>query len=122
MIGVPLLTTRVSGSKSQLGSGVPAAALANRSLKVVENPRAMFLQKSGPMAALKVVGSHSSRATICAGTCGLGDLSWECSCAGALAAKNKSRQPASEAIGVGIFTVILLWVIKNLRSKQSCLG
>src|SRR5882762_3294622 len=56
----------VSGSKSQLGSGVPAAASANKLSNVVNAPSATFLQKSGPSWALKVAGSHSSNATICA--------------------------------------------------------
>src|SRR5207244_13152253 len=56
----------VSGSKSQPGSGVPAFAFANRSVNFVAAPSATFLQKSGPIAALKVPGSHSSKATTCA--------------------------------------------------------
>src|SRR5246127_6013273 len=63
---VPSLIFSVSGSKSQLGSGVPAAASAKRLASVVDAPREMFLQKSAPSAALKVAGSHSSRATTCA--------------------------------------------------------
>src|SRR5206468_2806793 len=46
-----------------------AAAFANRSWSVVAKPSgasATFLQKSFPRAALKVSGSHSSKATICA--------------------------------------------------------
>src|SRR5437016_6213316 len=56
----------VSGSKSQPGSGVPAAAFANKSDNFVSAPSATFRQKSGPSAALKVTGSHSSKATTCA--------------------------------------------------------
>src|SRR5258707_13434599 len=55
-----------SGSKSQPGSGVPAAAFANKSANFVAAPSATFLQKSGPSAALKVAGSHSAKATTCA--------------------------------------------------------
>src|SRR5215475_5542957 len=58
-----------SGSKSQFGSGVPAAALAKRSSSVVVAPSAMLWQKPvppSPRAALNVVGSHSSNATTCA--------------------------------------------------------
>src|SRR5260370_33919477 len=68
--GVPFLLLRVSGSKSQPGSGVPAPALANKSDIVVAYPsaaRATLAQKFGPSAALKVLGSHSSKATTCAG-------------------------------------------------------
>src|ERR1700730_10349666 len=65
---VPFLIVSVSGSKSQFGSGVPAAAFANSAENVVDAPSAMFLQKSGPTAvgALKVAGSHSSKETTCA--------------------------------------------------------
>src|ERR1700739_1015865 len=65
---VPFLIVRVSGSKSQFGSGVPAAAFANNAENVVEAPTATFLQKPGPAAvgALKVAGSHSSKETTCA--------------------------------------------------------
>src|ERR1700693_2834403 len=56
----------VSGSKSHFASGVPAAASANKSSNVVNAPSATFLQKSAPSAALKVAGSHSSKATTCA--------------------------------------------------------
>src|SRR6266404_2086136 len=65
---VPFLIERVSGSKSQFGSGVPAAAFANNAENVVDAPSATFLQKSGPTAvgALKVAGSHSSKETTCA--------------------------------------------------------
>src|SRR5580704_5163570 len=78
-MGVPCLILRVSGSKSQPGSGVPPPASANSSWRVVKAPMVMFLQKSGPRpgfslalgSALKVVGSHSSRATICTGVGGL---------------------------------------------------
>src|ERR1041384_2403645 len=55
-----------SGSKSQFGSGVPAAALAKRSSSVVVAPSATLWQKPvppSPRAALNVVGSHSSNAT-----------------------------------------------------------
>src|ERR1700738_2798496 len=55
-----------SGSKSQPGSGVPLATFANKSANFVAAPSATFLQKSGPSAALKVAGSHSSKATTCA--------------------------------------------------------
>jgi hypothetical protein len=56
----------VSGSKSQPGSGVPAAAFVIRLGKVVEAPSVTFLQNPGPAAvgALNVFGSHSSNATI----------------------------------------------------------
>src|SRR5260221_2894781 len=54
-----------SGSKSQPGSGVPLATLANKSANFVAAPSAAFWQKSGPRAALKVAGSHSSKATTC---------------------------------------------------------
>jgi tetratricopeptide (TPR) repeat protein len=40
----------VSGSKSQFGSGVPAAASANKLSNVVNAPRVTFLQKSAPSA------------------------------------------------------------------------
>src|SRR6516165_9957986 len=62
---VPFFIVIALGSKSQFGSGVPLAALANNSAKVVDAPRATFLQKSGPTAvgALNVDGSHSSKAT-----------------------------------------------------------
>src|ERR1700739_3205029 len=65
---VPFLIVRVSGSKSQFGSGVPAAAFANNVENVVDAPSATFLQKSAPTAvgALKVAGSHSSKETTCA--------------------------------------------------------
>src|SRR4029078_12021695 len=66
---VPSLTRSSSGSKSQPGSGFPAAALENKSCRVVlkpSAPSATLRQKSGPNAALKVIGSHPSRATICA--------------------------------------------------------
>src|SRR5580704_13587567 len=53
----------VSGSKSQFGSGCPDCASENRSDNVVKYPSEIFLQKSGPSAWLKVVGSHSSKAT-----------------------------------------------------------
>src|SRR5664279_340542 len=56
----------MSGSKSQPGSGSPPAALANKSERGVEAPSAALRQKSGPNSALNVVGSHSSKATICA--------------------------------------------------------
>src|SRR5262249_59100084 len=55
-----------SGSKSQLGSGVPAATLAKRSCSVVCAPSATLWQKPPPLsprAALNVTGSHSSSAT-----------------------------------------------------------
>src|SRR5947209_4430906 len=63
---VPFVMRSVSGSKSHFGSGLPAAASANKSSNVVNAPSATFLQKSAPSAALKVAGSHSSKATICA--------------------------------------------------------
>src|SRR5215472_16367816 len=65
---VPFRMVIASGSKSQLGSGLLLAAFANNSAKVVDAPTATFLQKSGPAAvgALKVAGSHSSKATTCA--------------------------------------------------------
>src|SRR5260370_9021132 len=56
----------VSGSKSQPGSGVPAAGFANKSDNFVNAPSVTFRQKSGPSTALKVTGSHSSKATTCA--------------------------------------------------------
>jgi hypothetical protein len=70
-----------SGSKSHLGSGVPACASANKLDNVVNAPREMFLQKSAPSAALKVVGSHSSRATTSA--TGAGGCLGEFACADA---------------------------------------
>src|SRR5579864_277550 len=65
---VPSFTLRESGSKSHFGSGFGVAASANKVENGVENPRAMFLQKSAPTAvgALNVAGSHSSSATTCA--------------------------------------------------------
>src|SRR5579863_9577298 len=65
----PFLIVNLSGSKSQPGSGVPAAANANRLANVVLAPRVTFLQKSAPAAegSLNVTGSHSSKATTWAG-------------------------------------------------------
>src|SRR5580700_672446 len=62
---VPSLIVSASGSKSQPGSGLLAWALENRSFSTVNAPSVTFLQKSGPSAALNVVGSHSSNATTC---------------------------------------------------------
>src|SRR5207237_10141227 len=56
--GVPFLIVTLSGSKSQLGSGVPAAASANRCSNVVANgvtnESATRLQTSGPSSALRL--------------------------------------------------------------------
>src|ERR1700676_1334815 len=89
----PSLILTVSGSKSQPASGVPEATLANKSDNVVNAPSVTFLQKSGPSAALKVTGSHSSKATTCGrlGECRCG----ECSSASARVAPAKIKQPPS---------------------------
>src|SRR5258708_2489675 len=60
-----------SGSKSQLGFGVPAATDANKSANGTADPKGVtFRQKPGPSAALNVAGSHSSKATTSARLCG----------------------------------------------------
>src|SRR5258705_13285758 len=102
----------VSGSKSQPGSGVPAAALANKSFKVVANPSAAsatFLQKSGPRAALKVTGSHSSRATTWARAGGF-------DCAGAKVAPANTKQLASNAYFTTVF--IVRASIRSISQRQ----
>src|SRR5262249_53650344 len=60
---VPSLILSVSGSKSQPWSGCPAAAFAHKSDNVVNAPIVTFLQKSGPSAALKTNGEHSTKDT-----------------------------------------------------------
>src|SRR5262245_8108296 len=95
---VSFRTVASSGSKSQPGSGVPAAALLNRSCSVVAKPRApsaTLWQKPvppSPSAALKVVGSHSSSATTCTK---LGPL-----CAMARVVPTKIAHPASRVSAV----------------------
>src|SRR5882724_5789444 len=102
-----MLTT--SGSKSQFGSGVPAMALSNRSLSVVEAPSATLWQNAGPSTALKVAGSHSSKATTCAGVCGA-------SCARACVAPASIKQPAIKANFVTIvFIAVLLLSSSRIR-------
>ncbi len=66
---LPFLIVIVPGEKFQLGSGVPAAASESKLVNMVLAPNATFWQKPGPAApgSLKVTGSHSSKATICAG-------------------------------------------------------
>src|SRR5438552_6725585 len=88
----------VSGSKSQTGSGVPAADFTNKSDNVVTAPIATFRQKSGPSAALKVTGSHSSKATICARLGGF-------PCASACVAPANIKQPASNPNFATVFIV-----------------
>src|SRR5512146_2286135 len=97
---VPCLTVTSSGSKSQPGSGWPWATELNSSESEVVNPsaaRPTFLQKSGPkppslISMLKLWGSHSSSATICATVV--------CSCDTASCATNcgtpaNAKQPAN---------------------------
>ncbi len=49
---MPFLTVTSSGSKSQLGSGLPFLALSNKSLNLVTNGGSeTFLQKSAPTPA-----------------------------------------------------------------------
>ena len=69
------------GNTSSARSGVPAAAFLNKSDNVVKAPSVTFLQKSGPSAALKVIGSHSSKATICTSR-------GECASAGSFRCRN----------------------------------
>src|SRR6266700_6619464 len=105
---VPSLILRTSGSKSQPGSGVPAAAFANRSDKVVLNPSApsaTFLQKSGPSAALKVNGSHSSNATTWER---LGAFSCVFACATACVAPINIKQPASRPNLIAVLLILVL--------------
>src|SRR5713226_7581578 len=92
----------VSGSKSQPGSGVPAAASANKSDNVVNAPSVTFRQKSAPSAALKVAGSHSSKATTCAA---LGDFS--CSSSIGMAPANIEQAPSKPNFAKVIFIIVL---------------
>src|SRR5882724_1906563 len=104
----------VSGSKSQLVSGCPSIASLNRSLNVVANgaanASATFLQKSGPSTALKVVGSHSSKATICTGVRAIfGSFgASSCSCAGATAVAT------TESISGAMSNIARTRVVRNL--------
>lgn len=66
-------------------SGVPAVALLNKSDNVVKATSVTFLQKSGLSVALKVIGSHSSKATICTSR-------GECASAGFLALAQAIRK------------------------------
>src|SRR6266403_4173227 len=107
MIGVPFLMCSVSGSKSQFRSGVPAAALANKSDSVVNAPSVTLLQNAGPSAALKVAGSHSSSATTWAG---VGELF----CAGDCVAPTNRKPPASKLnLAKMLFIVILSFLSSN---------
>src|SRR6266478_4518366 len=101
MIGVPFLMCSVSGSKSQLGSGVPAAASSNSFWKVVDAPSATLWQKAVPSISLKVGGSHSSSATTCAG---VGELL----CASACVAPANRKQPASKLNLAKILFMVIL--------------
>src|ERR1700675_1327667 len=96
---VPFLIVSVSGSKSQFGSGFPAAASSNNFENVVDAPSAMFLQKSGPTAvgALKVAGSHSSKETTCAV---LGASSWSIQPANR---KQQMTKPSLSSVFVMVF-------------------
>ncbi len=105
---VPSLIWSVSGSKSQPGSGCPAAALANKSANVVNAPSVTFLQKSGPMATLKVAGSHSSKATIYAsrGDCACAGFS----CARACVAPANIKTPSSHFLRLIILYSLLFYL------------
>src|SRR6266404_6755094 len=106
----------MSGSKSQPGSGVPAAAFLNKSDNFVNAPSVTFLQKSGPSAALKVTGSHSSKATTCAT---LGGCSFSFSCASACVAPANIKQPASKPnFTTVIFITVLLPFCSGIRSGK----
>lgn len=66
-------------------SGVLAAAFLNKSDNVVKAASVTFLQKSGLSVALKVIGPHSSKATICTSP-------GECTSAGFLALAQAIRK------------------------------
>src|SRR5207248_6212191 len=103
------LTLSASGSKSQPGSGVPAAAFANKSANLVDAPRVTFLQKSAPSAALKVAGSHSSNMTTGA----------KFGCLLSYAAPAKIRLPASTPnLAKAILVIIFLPSCCGNRSGQ----
>src|SRR5450759_2157891 len=95
---VPFLMWSVSGSKSHFGSGVPACASANKSDNVVNAPSATLLQKSGPSAAVKLLGSHSSKATTCTRLGGF-------ACASASVAPANIKQPTSKLNFAMVFIV-----------------
>src|SRR4051794_8035934 len=103
---VPFLMLTMSGSKSQFGSGVPAAALANKSCNLVNAPSVTFLQKPGPSAALKVVGSHSSNAMTCVG---LNGLFCDLSCATARVEPANTKQPASRPKLTTLILIVVLF-------------
>jgi len=102
-------------------TGVPAAAFANKSDKVVLNPSApsaTYLQKSGPSAALNVIGSHSSNATTCA-RLGL------CSCAVAhLPPTNIKHATIKASLATVVLILIPPWVaedtIRSVRVLRIC--
>ena len=68
-----------------LRSGVLAAAFLNKSDNVVKAASVTFLQKSGLSVALKVIGPHSPKATICTSR-------GECASAGFLALAQAMRK------------------------------
>src|SRR5437899_10934902 len=125
---------RVSGSKSQPGSGVPAAAVANKSDNVVNAPSVTLGQKSGPSAALKVVGSHSSKATTCAGLAEVSPLwadaafawgwLWANGCVAPpgikLTVRATTKNVARRLI-VRVFILVLLRVFRNC-ARESAAG
>src|SRR5437667_7481490 len=112
---VPCLMLSVSGSKSQPGSGVPAAAFANKSDNFVSAPSATFRQKSGPSAALKVTGSHSSKATTCA------RLGGSSSCVPP--ANNKPpaniKPPASKPNFVTVIFIVVLLLVQEFARESA---
>src|ERR1700704_4093282 len=108
---VPFFMWTVSGSKSQLGSGFPAFAFANRSVNFVDAPSATFLQKSGPSAALKVPGSHSSKATTCAT---LGGFSWSCSAGAKLSVK-----AATKRLTMRVLILVLLLSVQGFARENA---
>src|SRR5262249_57106325 len=75
--------------------------------------RATFLQKSGPSFSLKLFGSHSSRATICAGE---GAFSSVIACAPPARIKVIA---SNTSLATVIFIVLLLALIKNCGSFRS---
>src|SRR5262252_7292242 len=101
---------RVSGSKSQLGSGCPSPASVNSLEKDVTAPIATFLQKSGPSMALKLLGSHSSRATICA-IAGCGVTAMVVPCAIARLAQRSNAAPKNNFILFIVLTILSLGML-----------